>query len=408
MSTKRLPAEKPEKQSASSAVVAIDRIDAWPLNPRKVTEKDLGRLKKQIERYGVYKPLICCREGNRYTVLGGNMRLRALRELGQTHVWVSVVKPRNDQEKIEISLSDNDRVGYYDRDQLAALVDPFKATMHLEDFAVDIKVPDIGLDDIVDRAAVSDDDGDVVPELPKQTAIKRGDMFQLGKHRLLCGDATSPDDFARLMGNDLAGVVFTDPPYNVSYRGTSDKQWMAFQYDGMSDDKFDAFLRAAFQNIHRFTQPNVGVYVCHADSTQILFRNAIVGVGFNWSASIIWLKNSPTFNRGCYKYQHEPIYYFQKGRAPWYGGDTQSTVWHEVKDIGDHPTIKPIGLIIKALVNSSNRWDICLDAFLGSGSTLIACEKINRVCYGMEIEPRYCQLIIDRWECYTRQKVKRV
>lgn len=407
MNTERLP-RKRAKQRANSAVIAIDRIESWSANPRRVSEKDLNRLKRQIERFGVYKPLICCRENNHYTVLGGNMRLRALRELGQKHVWVSVVKPRNEQEKIEISLSDNDRIGYYDRDQLAALVDPFKETMHLEDFGVDIKVPDITLGDIVDRSAVSDDRADAVPELPRQTAIKPGDMFQLGRHRLLCGDATSPSDLARLMGNDRARIVFTDPPYNINYRGMSGKSWTPIRNDCMTDSEFDAFLRAAFKSIHTFTRPNAGVYVCHADRTQLTFRNAISGLGFTWHATIIWFKNSSAFNRAYYKYQHEPIYYFQKGRAPWYGGGNQSTLWHEVKEVGDHPTIKPIGLIVKALVNSSNRWDICLDPFLGSGSTLIACEKTNRICYGLEIEPRYCQVIINRWERYTRKKAKHV
>ena len=212
---------------------------------------------------------------------------------------------------------------------------------------------------------------------------------------------------AKLMANEKADMVFTDPPYNVRYVGMT-KQWDRLQNDALGEAEFALFLENAFANIGVVMLPSAGLYICHADKTQIAFRTALESNGFEWRATIVWIKNQPAFNMAQYKYKHEPIYYlFKRGQVVrWYGDANETTVW-EVKRASKneyHSTQKPVELVEIAIQNSSLVKQIVLDLFGGSGSTLIACEKLGRKCRMMEIDEHYCDVIIQRWQNFTGQK----
>jgi DNA modification methylase len=238
------------------------------------------------------------------------------------------------------------------------------------------------------------------------------------------------------MGDKKADMVFTDPPYGINYHGMQNsKQWNFIENDDLEEEQFNEFLLKVASNFNDFSKNEAAYYICHYDKYNYLFRKSFEKYGYQWRATIIWVKNSPAFSFAQYKYKHEPILYLVKSgnTVLWYGDMKNNTVWKEdwdkekvykwfqsllekekkygkttiwedKKERGDHPTIKPVSLIIKALFNSSKQDNIVLDLFLGSGSTLIACEKTNRICYGMEIEPKYVDVIIKRWEDYTGQK----
>ena len=258
-------------------------------------------------------------------------------------------------------------------------------------------------------------------------------MYQLGPHRLLCGDSTQPEAVLALMGDKKADMIFTDPPYNVDYHGMQNsKQWNKIANDAMSPEAFKEFLRKVFKNYNDFSKGEAAMYICHADKSHTEFRQAFEEEGYDWRATIVWVKNSPAFNFAQYKYKHEPIFYcFKKDKTvSWYGDMTNNTVWRKEwddaqivrwfkkqlakeketgtttiweakKEKGLHPTIKPVELIQKAITNSSKQDDIVLDLFLGSGSTLIAAQKTGRIGYGMEYEPTYCDVIVQRYVDYT-------
>jgi DNA modification methylase len=395
-----------KKQKLLSAIVPLARVREWDKNPRTVQPKDFERLKKQIQKFGVYKPLICCRENGHYIVLGGNMRLRALQELGHREVWISEVMPKSEAEKIEISLSDNDRIGAYDEKGLADLLRPLQEQLDLDAFKVDLKFPELDLGRILDRQAVGNPEDDQVPEVRK-TNIKLGDMFQLGEHRLLCGDATKQEDMAKLTNGEKADMVFTDPPYGVDYEGggrNEDKR------DKIIGDQSSELYYPALKIAYDFTIDKAAIYLWFAESEIQAVIQAVIQADFKIRNLLIWNKLNAHY--GClnaqYKQRHEPfLYLHKKNKSPnWYGSINECTVWDiEQSHINEfHPTQKPIALAERAITNSSQRENIVLDLFLGSGSTLIACEKLDRICYGMEISPVYCQVIIDRWEKFTGRK----
>jgi len=234
-----------------------------------------------------------------------------------------------------------------------------------------------------------------------------GDLITLGNHRLLCGDATISTDVERLMDGQKADMVFTDPPYNVDYEGYT-KEKLTIKSDAMSDDDYIQFLLDTFKCIRIAIKDGAGLYVCHASAWQLKTEQALIDCGFEMRNQIIWAKNTFAWGMGRYKFQHEPIFYAHvKGVSDsWYGDKTQSTLWQENKPSANklHPTMKPVGIVLRATDNSSKAGDIIYDPFIGSGTTIIACEKTNRKCYGMELDPHYCDVIIKRWEDFTGKK----
>jgi len=388
--------------------VPFGRIQPWGKNPRNIKTEELKKLAKSLQTKGQFQVLTCWENGNGYETGGGNMRWQAMKNIleypDDKPTWISLNYPESEAEKIELALLDNMRFGTYMEDELAELVYPHIDEIDLSDYKVDLGEP-ASLEDLISDYGPDAEGEDEVPEIDDSPAItKQGDLFLLGEHRLLCGDATKEEDVKRLMDGKKADMVFTDPPYNVDYKGMQNsKQWDSIANDMMSSVDFETFLIKAFTNYYNFSSFNAGCYICHADKSHKEFRNAFEQVGYEWRATIIWVKNSPAFNFAQYKYKHEPIFYcYKKGQAVnWFGDRTQNTVWGADKERGEHPTIKPVMLISKAIENSSPREGLVMDLFGGSGSTLIACEKLNRKCYGMEIEPKYCDVIIKRYADYA-------
>lgn len=261
---------------------------------------------------------------------------------------------------------------------------------------------------------------DTVEYTASSIEVKEGDLFQLGRHRLLCGDCTIKENIDLLMNGKKSDMVFTDPPYNVNYSSKNiflnsiDKGnhiQMEIKNDKMSDDYFYSFLLQVFNNMKNILNTYSSYYICCSGISIDIFIQALKKNKFKYSSLIIWNKNNHVLGRSDYNYKHEPILYGWKDRHRFYGnGFFKTTVWDIVKPLKNdlHPTMKPIELIVNAILNSSLENMIVFDGFLGSGSTLIVCEHTNRICYGMEIEPHYCSVIINRWQKYTNKKAIKI
>jgi DNA modification methylase len=247
-------------------------------------------------------------------------------------------------------------------------------------------------------------DEDEAPAVQEFALTEPGDLWILGHHRLLCGDSTSIDAVERLMDGQKADLVFTDPPYNVDYEGYTEEK-LKIEGDKMSPEQFREFLGSVFSSYVWALKPGASMYVCHPSSWQREFQGALELSDFEVRCQIIWAKNTFAWGFGRYKFQHEPIFYcHRKGQSdPWYGDKSQSTLWQEKKPAANrlHPTMKPIELIERALTNSSKTGDLVLDLFGGSGSTMIASEKNRRHARLIELDPKYCDVIVRRWQEFT-------
>lgn len=385
----------------------ISTLKNWDKNPRSIKDKDFQRLKKQIQTLGQYKPLLITTDG---TVLGGNMRLKAYKELGITDIWVSVVDAPTEDKKLEYALSDNDRAGYYETNLLEV-----KMSNHPEFdwslYAVDIRPP-IVLTDLFPK----DVEEDTIPEIEEGPAISKvGEVYQLGRHRLMCGDATSLEDVEKLMGGGRADMVFTDPPYNTGMDGKRmDKTKKVdrvrldhFFNDNLSEADFQKLIVGSTQNMYAVTKGDAVFYVC------IDWRN--VGYIKEELQTLMPVKNVIVWDKmvhglgGDYKFTYELIVVGKKGDPKIENriGTDYQDVWHVQRQIGrneDHATAKPLNLIKKPILHASKQDDIVLDLFGGSGSTLIACEETNRICYMMELDPKYCDVIRKRYDNFKKQK----
>lgn len=255
---------------------------------------------------------------------------------------------------------------------------------------------------------VKDDDFDVDTELAKPAITKPGDLWFLGNHRLVCGDSTRSETFELLMDGKAANLVVTDPPYNVNYEGTAGK----IKNDNMSNEAFYDFLLAAFTNTEMVMARDASIYVFHADTEGLNFRKAFVDAGFYLSGTCIWKKQSLVLGRSPYQWQHEPVLFGWKksGKHNWYADRKQTTIWEfdNPKKNGDHPTMKPVALVAHPILNSSLTNCIVLDPFGGSGSTLIACEQTDRICHTIELDEKYCDVIVHRYyQNFPEMPIKR-
>lgn len=402
-----------------------------------MTDADKARLKKQIVSLGQYKPLLVTMDkAGRGIVLGGNMRLTALRELvaeghGQFEkVWISIVQAEDDKTKLEYALSDNDRAGTYDNKNLFDMVEGMP-DFDLQGYSIDYGGA-TSLQDIVDRYTETEEDefdADAEAKKIKDPVSKRGMIYQLGDHRLMCGDSTSKNDVLALLGGVQADMCFTDPPYNVDYSGKGKKTSNTILNDHMGENAFRLFLEDVFASYRLALKKSAPMYVCYASRTHREFEDALNKNEFMVKAQIIWVKTVASFGWGNYRWKHEPILYCNvKGESiPFYGDRKQytewiqkpndvellkeakrmleeetidnTTVWKLSRDSNyEHPTQKPIQLIEIALKNSSKVGDTVIDLFGGSGSTLIGCEQLQRKCLSMELDPRYVDVIVKRWE----------
>ena len=380
----------------------LDKLIPYARNPRTHSDAQVAQIAASIAEFGFNNPILVDTNAG---IIAGHGRLLAARKLQLQQVPVIVLDHLSETQKRAYILADN---------QLALNAGWDEELLGLELGALrdlDFNVELIGFDDEELARFLSDDkalagltDEDAVPELPLTPTSVPGDFWLLGNHKLFVGDATVRADVSRLMAGDTADLVFTDPPYNVDYEGyTEDK--LKIQGDRMSAEQFQQFLTAAFNNYRQITKLGASMYLCHSSSWQREFQNAIESVGFEVRCQIIWAKNTFAWGFGRYKFQHEPIFYAHVAgqKDAWYGDKSQSTLWEEKKPAANrmHPTAKPVELIERALMNSSKSGDIVVDLFGGSGSTLIACERRNRTARLMEIDPKYADVIVRRWQEFT-------
>lgn len=374
----------------------IDLIPA-DYNPRKDLkpgDKEYEKLKRSIHEFGYVDPLIWNQQTGR--LIGGHQRLKVLKAMGIDEVDVVVVDMDEEKEKA-LNVALNKISGDWDKDKLMLLITDLQG----EDFDVSLtgfdpeELDDLFKDDMKD--GVKDDNFDVDKELKKPTMTKPGDLWQLGEHRLLCGDSTKEESYNLLMAGKQANLVITDPPYNVNYQGSAGK----IKNDNMKDDAFYQFLLAAFTNMEKSMADDASIYVFHADTEGLNFRKAFSDAGFYLSGTCIWVKQSLVLGRSPYQWRHEPILFGwkKKGKHCWYAGRKESTIWEfdKPKKNKDHPTMKPIPLLAYPIMNSSMTNSIVLDPFGGSGSTLIACEQTKRICRTIELDEKFCDVIVKRY-----------
>ena len=366
-------------------------------NPRKDLkpgDAEYEKLKRSIEQFGYVEPVIWNKTTGR--VVGGHQRLKVLIDMGITEVECVVVEMDESKEKA-LNVALNKISGDWDKDKLALLI----ADLQGEDFDVSLtgfepaEIDAMFKDTLKD--GINDDDFDVEAELKNPTITKPGDVWTLGRHRLVCGDSTKAETFETLMGTTKANLVITDPPYNVNYEGSAGK----IKNDNMANDAFYNFLLSAYTQMHSAMADDASIYVFHADTEGLNFRKAFADAGFYLSGCCIWKKQSLVLGRSPYQWQHEPCLYGWKknGKHQWYTGRKETTIWEfdKPKKNGDHPTMKPIPLLAYPIMNSSMSNAMVLDPFGGSGSTLIACEQTDRICYTIELDEKFCDVIVKRY-----------
>ena len=442
--------------------IPIEKLNPATYNPRKDLkpgDPEYNKLKRSIQEFGYVEPIVW----NKHTgnIVGGHQRYKVLLDMGMAEVDCVVVDLDATKEKA-LNLALNKIQGDWDYEKLKDLL------QELDTGEFDLELTGFDMDEIEDLVTQFHVPGEIiedeVPEPPEEPITKPGNLWLLGPHRLLCGDATVITDVERLMGGKKADMVFTDPPYNVNYGEKASmlndyqkghRNTSSIKNDNMKKDDFLRFLIDSFKNIYGALSPGGAFYICHAESTGLEFRKAVLEAGFLLKQCIIWAKNSLVIGRQDYQWKHEPILYGWKPGAAhrWYGGrknttviednaqvviekqddhaiihlslgvrqlaikvsdyevvfdgdDDLTTVWRVEKPQRNdvHPTMKPVGLCAKAIGNSSKPGEIVLDVFGGSGSTLIAAEQLNRTCYMMELDPIYCDVIVKRWENFTGQK----
>ena len=380
----------------------VDRLIPYARNPRTHSDAQVAQIAASIAEFGFNNPILVDTQAG---IIAGHGRLLAARKLQLRRVPVIVLDHLSETQKRAYVIADNQlalQAGWDDemlRIELAALQE--------DNFDVNL----VGFDDSeLARLLAAQDatpgltDEDAVPETPEQPVSRSGDLWTLGDHRLLVGDATVALDVQRLMAEDSADLVFSDPPYNVNYEGYTEDR-LTIKGDRMSDADFKLFLEDTFRSYRSAVKTGASLYICHSSSWQREFQNALETAGFQMRCQIIWAKNTFAWGFGRYKFQHEPIFYCHVAgqKDPWYGDKSQSTLWEEKKPAANrlHPTAKPVELVERALVNSSKAGDIVLDLFGGSGSTLIGCERRDRKARLAEIDPKYADVIVKRWEQYT-------
>ncbi len=374
--------------------IAIRDIHPYPNNPRKNSDA-VDAVAESIRQCGYCAPIIVD-EG--HIILAGHTRYKALKKLGWKECPVLLLRGMSDEQKRKYRLLDNKtgELATWDLDALAEELE-----------ALDFDGFDFGfeLSETVTDEEAQEDDYEVNP--PAQPKSKRGDIYVLGRHRLMYGDSTSEDDVQALVGSTQIDMLLTDPPYGVDYTGkTADA--LKIENDAQTDEDLEIFLSSAFRGADAAMKPGAAFYIWHADSKGGIFRTACQEVGWEVRQVLIWAKNSLVLGRQDYQWQHEPCLYGWKGGAPhkWTSDRKQSTLLNFDRPTKnkEHPTMKPVPLFDYLIKNNSEVGDNILDLFAGSGTLAIACEQNGRNAYMMEYDPKYVDVIIDRWERLTGKK----
>lgn len=377
--------------------LSIDSLKPAAYNPRKKLkkgDKEYEKIKKSIVEFGYVDPIIVNFDG---TVIGGHQRLTVLSDLGYKEVQCVQVQIEDENKVKALNVALNKITGAWNEELLADLM----VDLQDADFNLDLtgfEAPEIDqLFSKVHNKEVKEDEFDVDGELTKPTISKQGDIWHLGRHRVICGDSTKPETYQLLLGDKKANLVVTDPPYNVNVEETAGK----IKNDDMSDSDFYQFLFAMFVNVEQSMEDDASIYVFHADTEGLNFRRAFKDAGFYLSGCCVWKKNALVLGRSPYQWQHEPVLYGwkQKGRHQWFSDRKQTTIWEydRPKSSKEHPTMKPVQLMAYPIQNSSMRGTLILDPFLGSGSTLIAADQTGRICYGIELDEKFVDVIVKRY-----------
>jgi DNA modification methylase len=414
--------------------VPLENFEKAHYNPRIITPENFQRLKDSIKNHTknmidweesdglrLVEPIIINKLNNR--LIAGHQRTSALLDLNQD--WIHsddvrfiFVEDELEERGLSVKLNSEDLKGDFDEELLRDIIYEFQEI----DYDLDEISDSTGLDvdyisEVLDAGIEPDDKDNEVPEIPEEPQTESGDVYLLNGHRVMCGDSTDGEQVGNLMDGKKADMVFTDPPYNVNYESRSFKTKV--KNDNIND--FINFLKKIYDNIDLYTKTESYIYICHA--LLVMEFDVVLENYKNWSINnkIIWVKDIPTYSMAKYKWQYEPILFVTKGSPEWFGDKTQTNVWkvRSIQSAGSeddngnkwfeggsegltlHPTQKPVELITKALLNSCKKECLVTDFFLGSGSTLIACEKTNRICYGLELDEYCCDVIVQRYIDYT-------
>lgn len=384
------------KTTTDMQLVSIDKLIPYVNNARTHSPEQIIKLRSSLREFGFINPVIIDKDFN---VIAGHGRLIAAKEEGIKEVPCVFVDYLTEAQKKAYIIADNRMTmdAGWDEELLRVEIEALQGA----DFDVSLTgFDEKELSDLFkgsDDSDVEDDDFDLTAALEKAAFVEKGDIWTVGRHRLMCGDATSSDDVAKLMAGKKANLIVTDPPYGVSFKSSSG---LTIRNDSMKNDEFYQFLYDSFVNMALVLERGGAAYVFHADTEGLNFRKAFIDAGFHLAGCCIWVKDSLVLGRSDYQWQHEPVLYgfLQNGKHSWYSDRKQTTIWNfaKPKRNANHPTSKPLDLLGYPIGNSSQENAIVIDTFGGSGSTMMACEQINRICFMMELDEKYASVILRR------------
>ena len=385
------------KTTTDMQLVPISKLVPYVNNARTHSPEQVLKLRSSLREFGFINPIIIDRD---YGIIAGHGRLLAAKEEGITEVPCVFVDYLTEAQKKAYILADNRMAmdAGWDEELLRVEIEA------LQGEAFDVSLTGFDEKELADLfkdgsdSDAEDDDYDLSAALEKAAFVERGDIWTVGRHRLMCGDATSAEDVAALMDGRKANLILTDPPYGVSFKSSSG---LTIQNDSMKDEEFYHFLLDSFKNMADHLEKGGAAYVFHADTEGLNFRRAFIDAGFHLAGCCIWVKDSLVLGRSDYQWQHEPVLYgfMQNGKHPWYSDRKQTTIWNfaKPKRNANHPTSKPLDLLGYPIGNSTQENAIVIDTFGGSGSTLMACEQMNRTCCTMELDEKYASVILRRY-----------
>lgn len=385
------------KTTTEMQLVPLGKLVPYINNARTHSPEQLTKLRSSLREFGFINPVIIDRD---YNIIAGHGRVLAAKEEGIMEVPCVFVDYLTEAQKKAYILADNRMAldAGWDEELLRIEIESLQG----EDF--DVSLTGFEEQELADLFAIEgdkaakDDDFELSAALEKASFVEQGDLWIVGRHRLLCGDATRTEDVERLMDGKKANLVVTDPPYGVSFKSSDG---LTIQNDSMKDEEFYTFLLTAFQCMAEHLENGGSAYVFHADTEGLNFRKAFIDIGFHLAGVCIWVKNSLVLGRSDYQWQHEPVLFGWKkgGKHSWYSDRRQTTIWNydKPKRNKNHPTSKPLDLLGYPICNSSQENAIVLDTFGGSGSTLMACEQLNRICHMMELDEKYASVILRRY-----------
>jgi DNA modification methylase len=417
--------KKVNQKGPTIAAFRLSELKPAGYNPRVISDDAMKGLTASLNRFGCVEPIVVNCRGGKKTIIGGHQRYKALVDLyGKDYECpcVTVDLSARDEKLLNMALNNPHIQGEFSED-LAVMIDQLRAEMPGDDALLDLRIEELraGISEQLKEGLIDDDD---VPEPPKKSITKMGDLWIMGDHRVLCGDSTKAEDIARLMNGEKADMVFTDPPYNVNFIDNT-RQKRKTAGDNQIPEDYKLFIKQSAGLLYVLTKQITCVYCCFASASAVEVIQAYRETNWKDNQWIIWVKDIGARRlTHAYRWRFEPILYLIKNNTPVFYGDnsTETNVWEmpsmisfAAKKDDDtlilnnqsenlHPNRKPVPLCQRAIRNSSKDNDIIFDGFLGSGTTLIAAAKLNRRCYGLEIEPGYCDVIVKRWEEWTGKK----